>query len=147
MDKSELLTQIDKYKARRLKARLANYGTFVSIFLTLSIFAGGYQLSSLFSFLLILPLLLYFTLQSLRLARKSRTAKAHLSTLESNISLLESKFSFREFLTQPNFAFRLSLFLFLITIFTTFARLRAPEPSPAVTYHLEPASPAGGSSF
>ncbi len=138
MDKAYLLAQIDKYKARRLKARLANYGTFISLFLTLSIFSGGITLSTLMSLLLMLPLPLYFATQSLRLARKSRDIKARMVHLRQTISgLSQPQFSLKQFIFQPNFAFRLSLFLFLITLFTTFARLRAPEPSPAVSYHLE----------
>lgn len=119
MEREEIGRQIAKFKARRLKARLANYGTFVSIFLTLSILSSGYHLSSLFSFLLMLPLPLYFALQSYKLYHKIKSTHQPLA-----IDHQPSKFSFREFLTQPNLAFRLSLILFFLVGFTTLARLR-----------------------
>lgn len=144
MERSELEAQIKKFKSRRLKARLANYGTFISIFLTLSTFARGFTSASLVSFLLIFPLPIYFGLQSIKLTRKSRAIKEHLSTLESSVSLLESKFSFGKFLSQPNLAFRLSCILFFVVLFTTFARLRLSAqtgtPDPTLSYQTHAVS-------
>lgn len=130
MQPQELEIQIKKFKSRRLKTRLANYGTLVSIFLTLSIFADGFTPASLISFLLLLPLPLYFVLQSLKLGRKSRDLKTRMESLCDLISgLTPPKFSMRKFITQPSFAFRLSLILFFLVFFTTFSRLRTPDPT------------------
>ncbi len=137
MNATDLRLQILKYKARRTKIRLAHYSAIVSLILTLSIFAGGFTWTSLISFLLVLPIPIYFCLESLKFIRKSRQFKARFTLLESNIYLLESKFSFRKFLVQPSFTFRLSLLLFFLLCLTTLARARQSDPSPAITYHLE----------
>lgn len=129
MNATELRSQVLKYKARRIKIRLAHYSTFISLLLTLSIFAGGFTWSALISFLLILPVPLYFSLESLKFIRKSRQFKARYSLLESHVARLSSKFSWGKFLTQPSFSFRLSLLLFVLLCLTTLARARAPEPT------------------
>jgi hypothetical protein len=136
MNPQEIKAQIVKFKARRLKARLANYSLFTSILLSLSIFTRGVNSSSLVSFLIILPLPLYFALQSLKLASKTRTLKERISTLESHITQLESRFSFIKFLTQPGFTFRLSLILFFLVCLTTFARVRATNTNPSISYNV-----------
>lgn len=140
MDRSELESQIAKYKSRRLKTRLANYSTFISIFLALSTFSNGYHLSSLFSLLLLLPLLAYFALQSLKLTRKTQALKTRMVYLRQMISgLTPPKFSFRQFLTQPNLAFRLSCILFFLVLFTTLARTSSAEAlgeGGSAPYHL-----------
>lgn len=137
MNPEETAKKIAKFKARRLKAKLANYASFTSLFLSLSIFTSGFTPTSFISFLIILPLPLYFFRESLRFAQKSRIIKQNLAILESSISLLESKFSFKQFISQPNFTFRLSCILFFLVLFTTFARVRTQDISPTVTYHLE----------
>lgn len=138
MNKEEIARQIAKFKARRLKTRLAHYSLLTSLLLTLSIFAGGLNSSTLTSFFVMLPVPLYFGMQSLKLARKSRLIKERLSTLESNISLLESKFSVGKFFTQPSLAFRLTLILFFLACFTSFARLSdSQNTSSSITYNLE----------
>lgn len=137
MNKEEIARQIAKFKTRRLKSRLAGYGTFVSIFLTLSTLSGGLHLSTLFSLLLILPLPLYFVLQSLKFYKKNRDLKTRMESLNDLISgLTQPKFSLIKFISQPNLAFRLSLILFFLVVFTTFARLHTLEPVPAITYNL-----------
>lgn len=137
MNKEEIVRQIAKFKARRLKTRLAHYSLLTSLLLTLSIFAGGLNTTSLTSLVIIFPIPFYFALQSLKLARKSNLIKAHLSNLESNISLLESKFSLGKFITQPSLAFRLTLILFFLACFTTFARMStAQNTSTSITYNL-----------
>jgi hypothetical protein len=118
------LNQIKKFKARRLKTKLAHYGTLISLFLTLSTLSNGYHLSSLFSLLITLPLPLYFVLQSLKLFHKMKSTH-----LPSTIYHLPSEFSFGTFLTQPNLAFRLSLALFFFVCLTTLARIRTPDSS------------------
>lgn len=132
--------QIAKYKARKVKTRLAYYGTLISLFLTFSVFGRGITFSSLVSLLLILPLPAYFLLQSLKLTRKNRQFKTHLAKLESGIWQIEAKFSLGKFLSQPNFAFRLSLALLFLVLFTTLARTRQLDPNPAISYHLESGS-------
>lgn len=112
--------QLEKFYARRTKLRLAIYCTLISFLLALSTLGSGFSLSSLISFLLILPLPLYFAMQSIKLYRKNRTRMVPLSGM---ISGLNSKFSLGEFLTQPSFAFRLSLILFFLISFTMAARL------------------------
>lgn len=128
MNKDEITLQIQKFKARRLKTHLANYGTTVSIFLGLSIFANGISLSSFYSFLMFAPVLSYFMIQSLKFARKSYKIKLKLKELETTKYNLSPSFSFFKFLSQPSFAFRLSLILFFLIFITTFARIRTPEP-------------------
>ena len=124
MNKEEIAKQINKFKARRLKTRLAHYSTLVSIFLTLSIFGRGVTESSLFAFLLVLPLPIYFILQSIKLAQKTRQLKTRMESLSDLISgLTQPQFSFGKFISQPSFAFRLSLILFFLISFTTLARL------------------------
>ena len=130
MNPAELATRIKKFKARRLKARLSYYGTFVSLFLTLSPFGSGFSLTTLVAFLLILPLPLYFMLQSLKLYRKAHQ-------LPSTNYQLPQRFSLYQFLSQPSFTFRLSLVLFFLVILTTLARVHTPDTDPALTYHLE----------
>jgi hypothetical protein len=76
-----------------------------------------------------LPLPLYFALQSFKLYHKTIKSKAHLAFLQSSIANLGSQFSFGKFISQPNLAFRLSLVLFFLVLFTTLARLRAPDPT------------------
>lgn len=138
MQPQDIETQIRKFKSRRQKTRLAHYSFFISLFLTLSVFANGFTLSALFSFLLLLPLNLYFSLESFRLYRKSRSIKERLSHLESSISLLESKFSLRKFISQPSLSFRLTCLLFFVVLFTTFARIRTPSPSVAMSEGGDP---------
>jgi hypothetical protein len=130
MQPQELELQIKKFKARRLKTKLAHYGTLISLFLAFSTLSNGYHLSSLFSLLITLPLPLYFALQSLKLARKSRDLKTRMESLGDLIyGLTHPKFSIRKFLTQPNLAFRLSLALFFLVFMTTLARIRTPDPT------------------
>lgn len=101
------------------KSRLAYYGTVMSLLLSFSVFSPGFNLSTLLTFAAVLPLPLYFALQSVRLYRKLKSTH-----LPSTIDHQPSKFSIREFLAQPSFTFRLSLVLFIIVGFTTLARLR-----------------------
>lgn len=129
MNREEIVSQIKKYKNRRLKSRLANYGSLVSIFLTLSIFGSGISLSSFVSFLIILPLPLYFIRESLKWNRKAKAKQAQLDSLVEAITPVESKFSLASFLTQPNMTFRLTLILFFLVIFTTIARTRESSAS------------------
>jgi len=129
MNPAELKAQILKYKARRSKIRLAHYGTAITIPLALSVFGNGFTWASLISFLITLPLPLYFAHQSVKFARKTRALKDRMRFLESKFSSLESKFSFKEFLTQPSFAFRFSLILFFLVCLTTFARVRSESPT------------------
>ena len=129
MNPEELAQQIAKFKSRRHKTRLAYFCTLISLFLTFSSFASGITLYSLASFLLILPLPLYFTLQSYKLTRKSRSVQERLSTQESTCLAPDSPFSFTKFISQPSFAFRLSLLLFFLVFFTTLARTRTPDPT------------------
>lgn len=138
MNKDEVTQQIQKFKARRIKNRLANYGTTVSIFLGLSIFARGFTLSSLYSFLIFLPVITYFLLQTLKFAKKARKIKLRLQELQSLTYDLRPTFSVINFLKQPSFAFRLTLMLFFLVLFTTFARLRTPDPTltQSTTYHV-----------
>ncbi len=112
--------QIARYKARRSKKRLSYYGLALSLFLTVASLAQGITLPSLLSFTLLFPLPLYFGLQSYKFYRKSS-----LHPLTPNSYYLKSKFSFGEFITQPNWAFRLSLLLFFLTCFITLARISA----------------------
>lgn len=135
MNRDEIALQINKFKARRIKSRLANYGTTVSIFLGLSIFAKGFTLSSLYSFLIFLPVITYFTLQTLKFAKKSRKIKQRLQELNSMTYALRPTFSFINFLSQPSFAFRLTLILLFLVIFTTFARVQE-TPAQTVSYQL-----------
>ncbi len=138
MNKEEIARQIAKYKARRLKTKLAHYSLLTSILMTLSIFSGGITQTTLTSFVVMFPIPLYFGMQSLKLARKSQIIKERLSTLESNISLLESKFSVGKFLTQPSLAFRLTLILFFLACFTSFARLSTTQnTTPSISYNIE----------
>lgn len=116
-------------------SRLANYGTTVSIFLGLSIFAKGFTLSSLYSFLIFLPVITYFVLQTLKFAKKSRKIKLRLQELESTSFALHPTFSISKFFSQPSFAFRLTLILLFLVIFTTFARVKE-TPSQTVSYQL-----------
>lgn len=127
MNASELQAQILKYKARRTKIRISHYSTFLSLALTLSIFAAGFTWSSLISFLIVIPVPLYFCLESLKFIRKSRQFTARFALLESHVNRLSSKFSFRKFLTQPSLAFRLSLLLFFLLCLTTLARTRTRD--------------------
>lgn len=129
MNKEEIARQIAKFKARRLKTKLAHYSLLTSLLLTLSIFASGITQASLTSFIVMLPIPLYFGMQSLKFARKSQLVKERLSTLESHIQTLESKFSLAKFITQPSLAFRLTLILFFLACFTSFARLRPADPT------------------
>lgn len=136
MNPEELAKQIRKFKSRQIKTRLAYYGTLLSLFLALSAFGRGATISSLISFLLILPLPLYFFLQSLKLYRKNKTRMIPLSGI---ISGLSSRFSFGKFISQPGFAFRLSLVLFFLVIFTTLARTssaQAVSEGGSVPHHL-----------
>ena len=129
MNATDLRQQILKYKARRTKIRLAYYSAFISLALTLSIFTTGLTWTSLVAFIIVLPVPLYFCFESLKFVRKSRQFKARFAELQLRINLLESKFSLKNFLSQPNFTFRLSLFLFILLCLTTFARARQPDPS------------------
>ncbi len=135
MNRDEIALQITKFKARRIKSRLANYGTTVSIFLGLSIFAKGFTLSSFYSFLIFLPVITYFILQTLKFAKKSRKIKLRLQELQSLNYEGWPTFSFINFLSQPSFAFRLSLILLFLVIFTTFARVKE-TPAQTVSYQL-----------
>ncbi len=130
MNKEEITRQIAKFKSRRLKTRLAHYSLLTSLLLTLSIFAGGFTQTSFTSFAFILPVPLYFGLQSFKLARKSRDLKTRMESLSDLISgLAQPKFSLVKFFTQPSLAFRLTLILFFLACFTSFARLRPPDPT------------------
>lgn len=135
MNRDEIALQIKKFKTRRVMSRLANYGTTVSIFLGLSIFAKGFTLSSLYSFLIFLPVITYFVLQTLKFAKKSRKIKLRLQELESTSFALHPTFSISKFFSQPSFAFRLTLILLFLVIFTTFARVKE-TPSQTVSYQL-----------
>jgi hypothetical protein len=110
--------QIARFKARRSKKRLSYYGFALSLFLTLASLGQGFTLSSLISLVLLLPLPLYFGLQSHKFYRKPS-----LHPLTSNSYSLTPKFSLGEFITQPNWAFRLTLLLFFFTCFITLARV------------------------
>lgn len=135
MNRDEIALQIKKFKTRRVMSRLANYGTTVSIFLGLSIFAKGFTLSSLYSFLIFLPVITYFVLQTLKFAKKSRKIKLRLQELESTSFALHPTFSISKFFSQPSFAFRLTLILLFLVIFTTFARVKE-TPAQTVSYQL-----------
>jgi len=137
MNKDEIIQQINKYKARRLKSRLAHYSLLTSILLTLSVFASGISTTTLTALVLILPVPSYFALQSLKLSRKANLVKAKLENLKIQIDDLPNQFSFIKFLTQPNLAFRLTLILFFIVAFTSFARLRSSSNSPSITYNTQ----------
>lgn len=134
MNKADLVAQITKYKARRLKTRLAHYCTTLSLLLVLSILSSDSFLTSL---LLVLPLPLYFARESYKLARKSSLIKQKLQSLQATARSLDSRFSLKSFLTQNNFSFRLTLILFFLVIFTTFARLSDSNTNSTITYHLE----------
>lgn len=135
MNRDEIALQIKKFKTRRVMSRLANYGTTVSIFLGLSIFAKGFTLSSLYSFLIFLPVIMYFVLQTLKFAKKSRKIKLRLQELESTSFALYPTFSISKFFSQPSFAFRLTLILLFLVIFTTFARVKE-TPAQTVSYQF-----------
>lgn len=124
MNSEEVVSQIKKYKNRRLKTRLANYGSLTSVFLTLSIFSSGLTYSSLISFLIILPVPIYFLVQGYKLNKKSKAVHAHLVNLTKTITPPQLKFSLRAFLTQPNMTFRLTIALFFLVVFTTIARTK-----------------------
>ncbi len=111
--------ELVKYKSRVSRARLAYYSLTLSLFLTISSFGSGFSLSSLSALLLILPLPLYFGLQSLKLYHKTRLTPDYSITL-----LPRDSFSFPQFLTQPNWAFRFSILLFFLVVLTTLARLQ-----------------------
>lgn len=129
--------QIAKFKSRRGRARLARYSAIVSLLLLFSTLASGISPTSLTTFALVLPVPVYFCLQSLKLYRKN---KIQMEPLTSGlISGLPTKFSFGKFLTQPSFAFRLSLILFFLIFFTTLARSRPPSPTLS-THYLLPAT-------
>ncbi|MFZ2199558.1 MAG: hypothetical protein WAV40_02095 [Microgenomates group bacterium] len=128
MNSDEIALQIKKYKARKIKAKLAHYGTILSVFLGLSSFAQDFSLSSLYTFLLFSPVLLYFSLQSYKFAKKSRKIKLRLAQLETSAHSMYAKFSLLKFLSQPSFAFRLSLVLLFLIFFTTLARVRTETP-------------------
>ena len=129
MNQIELSRQINKFKARRRKTRLATFCAVIATFLTLSSLGSGINQTSLITFLLLLPLPTYFALQSFHLYQKT-----HQQPLLRPLSIdhLPSNFSFLDFLTQPNFVFRFSLFLFVLVCLTTLARLRTPDPSLAI---------------
>ena len=129
MDKVEIRSQIQKFKARRIQARLAHYGTSLSLFLALSIFGSGITTSSIYSFLLFLPVLSYFSLHSLKFIRKSHILKAKLHELEVKTYQINPYFSVKNFLFQPSLPFRLTLLLIIFTLFTTFARFNAEPKS------------------
>lgn len=111
--------QIARYKARRTKKRLSYYGLALSSLLTFAGLTQGFTLPSLMSTILLLPLPLYFGLQSLKYYRKTRLDQSH----NSLFIIHNSSFSLGEFFTQPNWAFRLSLLLFFLTCFITLARV------------------------
>lgn len=140
MNREEVISQIRKYKNRRLKTRLANYGSLTSVFLTLSIFSSGLSSSALVSFLIILPVPVYFLLQGYKLNKKSKAVHAHLKNLTKTISPTQLKFSLRAFLTQPNTAFRLTVILFFLVIFTTIARTKypvEPQTQDQISYYVQ----------
>lgn len=134
MHKDDIARQIEKYKSRRRKTKLAHYSAFVSIFLLLSIFADGITARDFFPFLITLPLPLYFGFESLKLARKSKLLKQKLANVQTQL-INSSRFSLISFLTQPSLPFRLTLILFLLVIFTTFARTSHPDAS--ITYQTD----------
>lgn len=139
MNRDDIQAQISKYKSRRLKSRLANYATLVSLFLSLSIFSSGFTQSTFLSFMLFAPVLVYFCLQSNKYISKSRQIKLRLKELNSMTYDRWPTFSLINFLKQPSFAFRLSLVLLFLALFTTFARVKEGAPSAnlqSMTYNL-----------
>ena len=133
MNPEELAQQIAKFKSRRHKTRLAYFCTLISLFLTFSSFASGITLYSLASFLLILPLPLYFTLQSYKLTRKSRSVQERLSTQESTCLAPDSQFSF----TQIHLSALLCLPPFSPALFPSFLYHARPHPYPRSHPHTE----------
>lgn len=131
MHKDELARQIAKYKARRLKTKLAKYGALTSVLLLFSLFADGATINDLYPFCLALPLPIYFLRESLKLARKSRKLKLKLLELQTSLSDFPTRFSFVKFITQPTLSFRLTLILFLLVIFTSLAATRVTPKSTA----------------
>ena len=127
MTREDIALQIKKYKSRRLKSRLAHYGTSTSIFLALSIFANGVTLSAFYSFALFAPVLAYFLLESYKFAKKSHKIKLRLSELESLTYSLSPTFSITKFFSQQSFTFRLTLILFILVLFTSLARIRSSD--------------------
>lgn len=123
----ELLAKIAKFQAKKRQARLAGYGLLVTLPLALSPFSQGANFTSFLSFLLIIPLPLYFLFESLKLSRLLRHARAKFAGLEANAAGLATKFSLGRFLTQPSPLFRLSLLLFLLVCVTALARLRTGD--------------------
>lgn len=128
--------QIARLKARHTKKRLSYYGFALSLILTLAALSQGLNLSTLLTTCLILPLPLYFGLQSLKFYRKSQTQMEPLTS--GLISESSSQFSLWQFLSQPNWAFRLSCLLFFMVLFTTLARLRSPNSPTTISHHAPP---------
>lgn len=129
MNAQELNRQIAKFKARRTKTRLSYYGSVASLFLLFSTLGGGISITSLVSFLMLVPLPAYFIIQSIKLSKKNYRLKEHSALILNSADSISSKFSIGKFITQPNLTFRLTLILILLAFFTTLARTRAEEPS------------------
>jgi len=135
MNPEELNRRVAKFKARRGKTRAAYYASFISLFLLLSSFARGVNLTATISFLTILPIPLYFVLQSIKLSKKNYLLKDQSQIILSVFDRGNSHFSLGKFITQPNLSFRLSLALLLIVFFTTLARTHTENSS--LTYNAQ----------
>jgi len=77
------------------------------------------------TFLLTLPLLLYFVFGAVRQKVKNRLFRLKYSNQLAQALSFASNFSLARFFFQPSFAFRISLVLLLFTILTTLARIHA----------------------
>lgn len=129
MNALDLEQKIARYKARKAKLRLSRYNALISLLLALSVFGQGFSLPRLLTALLILPLPLYFFLNTAKLARKLRLQKTKLSEQNDLVMVRPTRFSLAKFLTQPSLSFRFSLLLFILVIFTTLARIETPDPT------------------
>lgn len=136
MQPTELNAQISKYKLRRSKLRLSLYNTCIASILGISIFSSGLNLQSLLTFLVILPVPLYFALQSHKFYLKVAKLKTHVQILSSSLASNSTRFSFLQFISQPNLAFRLTLFLFIFALFTSIAFTR--QNNSVITYDNTP---------
>lgn len=128
----DLAHQIAKFKARRRKTHLAYYGLLITLILSFSSFNAGFSLPALTSFLLFLPLLLYFVLQAFTLRAKYRALKERAAEIIRTIPPFSPVFSLKSYLTQPSLSFRLTLILFLLVTATALARLHTKNPSLAI---------------
>lgn len=109
------------------------YGCFISLLITFSLLIN-HQSFNPAALILILPLSFYFFPAAYWQTIKNQQFWAHYGEQLKTTPLLlvQSKFSLLNFLTQPNFTFRLSLILFLIILGETLtqptARLISPLP-------------------